>query len=81
MEFTQSPFLQNAASSQYQEAMHSALMKAMEERDEAHARMVAANVLHVHETEQQKKKVALLAAQLEAAQSSSSNTTIKNGVN
>jgi len=81
MEFTQSPFLQNAASSQYQEAMHSALMKAMEERDEAHARMVAANVLHVHETEQQKKKVALLAAQLEAAQSSSSNTAVKNGVN
>jgi hypothetical protein len=53
-----------SVSSQYQEAMHAALMKVMQERDQAHARMVAANVLHVHEMEQQRKKTAQLASQL-----------------
>jgi hypothetical protein len=45
--------------------MHSAFMKVMEERDEAHAKRVSANVLHVHEMEQQRKKAAHLATQLE----------------
>lgn len=48
-----------------QEAMHSALMKIMAERDEAHARLVAAGVLHVHEMELQQKKIDVLKMQLE----------------
>lgn len=58
-------------SSTYQEAMHVALMRAMEERDEAQARMVAAEVLHVHEMDQQRKKTAHFAAQMEAEKATS----------
>ena len=54
-------------SSRFQEAMHAALMKVMEERDETHARMVAANVLHVHETEKQRKTINHLTSQVEAS--------------
>jgi hypothetical protein len=54
-----------SASSQFRDAMHAALMKVMEERDEAHARMVSAEVLHVHEMDQQRKKSAHLSTQLE----------------
>lgn len=61
------PISQPSASSQFSNAMHSALMKVMEERDEAHARMVSTEVLHVHEMEQQRKKTAHLSSQLEAA--------------
>lgn len=53
-------------SHQFREAMYSALMTVMEERDEAHARMVAAGVLHVHVMEQQKKAVRRLSMELEA---------------
>lgn len=63
------PSLPFSASSQFRDAMHAALMKVMEERDEAHARMVSAEVLHVHEMEQQRKMTAHLSKQL---------TTIKN---
>jgi hypothetical protein len=67
--------ISTSVSSQYQEAMHAALMKVMQERDQAHARMVAANVLHVHEMEQQRKKTAQLASQLEVAKNSITSTT------
>ena len=60
--------LPSSTTERFQEAMHSALMKVMEERDEAHANMVAANVLHVHAIEQQKKKFAHLSTQLELAE-------------
>lgn len=53
-------------SHQFRDAMYSALMTVMEERDEAHARMVAANVLHMHEIEQQKKATRRLSAELES---------------
>jgi uncharacterized protein YPO0396 len=49
--------------------MYGALMTVMEERDEAHARMVAAGVLHVHEMDQQRKKVDRLQSELDALQS------------
>lgn len=52
-------------SSRFRDAMHAALMRVMEERDEAHARMLAAGVLHVHEMEQQRKKTANLTTELE----------------
>lgn len=46
-------------------AMHGALMKIMTERDEAHSQLIAASVLHVHEIEQERKRVDLLTRQLE----------------
>jgi DNA repair exonuclease SbcCD ATPase subunit len=57
-------------SHQFREAMYSALMTVMEERDEAHARMVAAGVLHVHEMEQQRKAVRRISAEMEALRQS-----------
>jgi hypothetical protein len=62
------PILPSSTTERFQDAMHSALMKVMEERDEAHAKMVAADVLHVHEIGQQKKKSAHLVTQLDVAQ-------------
>jgi len=53
------------ATGQFRDAMHSALMTVMQERDEAHARMLSAGVLHVHEMEQQRKKTANLTTELE----------------
>jgi hypothetical protein len=52
-------------SHQFREAMYSALMGVMEERDEAHARMIATDVLHVHEIERIKKTATHLGNQLE----------------
>lgn len=40
-------------------------MKVMAERDEAHARMVSSDVLHVHEMEQQRRKVEHVESQLD----------------
>ena len=54
------------SSSQYENAVSTALLKVLEERDKAHARMVAADVLHAHEMEQQRKKVLALEAKLES---------------
>jgi hypothetical protein len=48
----------------FQQAMHAALIKAMEERDESHARLIAAEVLFAHELEQQKKKTNRIEAEL-----------------
>jgi hypothetical protein len=50
----------------FHEAMHVSLLKVMAERDEAHAKLVAADVMHVHELEQQRKQVQQLTARLEA---------------
>ena len=58
------------ASQAFHEAVHTVLMQVMAERDESHARMVAAGVLHVHEMEQLRKQVRRLTAQLEAGSSS-----------
>lgn len=41
-----------------------ALLKAMEDRDEAQARLIAAEVLHVHELEQKRRQVESLERQL-----------------
>ena len=55
----------NIEISPYHEAMHTALIQAMEERDEARARLVTAQVLHVHEMDQQRKTIQQLESQLE----------------
>jgi len=60
----------HSASNQFRDAMHSALMTVMEERDEAHARMLSAGVLHVHEMEQQRKKTENLTTELEVLKQS-----------
>ena len=62
------PLLPTHVTEHLQEAMHSALMKVMAERDEAHAQLVSASVLHAHALEQQKKKAERLEGQLEVAQ-------------
>jgi hypothetical protein len=61
------PLLPTHVTEHLQEAMHSALMKVMAERDEAHAQLVSASVLHAHSLEQEKKKVERLQAQLDHA--------------
>lgn len=65
-----------STTARFQEAMHSALMKVMEERDEAHSKMVAAKVIHAHQVKQEQKKANHLATQLELAvkKAASSNT-------
>lgn len=50
------PLLPPSVSHQMQLAMHEALVTVMAERDEAHAQLIASNVLHVHELEQERKK-------------------------
>jgi hypothetical protein len=62
------PLLPASVMEDLHEAMHTALMKVMAERDEAHAQLIAANVLHVHEMEQERKKTDHLAKQLEVSQ-------------
>jgi len=61
----------HSASEQFRDAMHAALMTVMEERDEAHARMLSAEVLHVHQMEQQRKRAANLSTELELLKTSS----------
>jgi hypothetical protein len=69
------PILPSSTTDRFQEAMHSALMKVMEERDEAHAKMVASDVLHVHEMGQQIKKSAHLVTQLDVAKRTAAANT------
>jgi len=54
------PLLPPSVSDQMQQAMHGALVSVMVERDEAHAQLIASNVLHVHELEQERHKNAKL---------------------
>jgi tetrahydromethanopterin S-methyltransferase subunit G len=61
------PVLPHHVTENLQNAMHTALMKVMAERDEAHAQLVSASVLHTHTLEQERKKVERLEAKLEHA--------------
>jgi hypothetical protein len=63
------PIIYQPSSHHFREAMYGALATVMEERDEAHAQMVAAGVLHAHEMDQQQKKVERLRSELDALQS------------
>ena len=67
------PLTPPAFSQRLQESMHVALMKVMEERDMSHARLAAAEVLHVHELEQQRKQNARLVAELDVLRTESSS--------
>ena len=50
------PLLPQSVTDRFQNAMHEALTNVMLERDEAHAHLISANVLHIHELEQEKRK-------------------------
>jgi len=65
------PLVPPAFSQRLQESMHAALLKVMEERDISHARLAAAEVMHVHQLEQQRKQNSRLNAELEASRSES----------
>lgn len=77
IEIPTSYFSYTNISTRYQDAVHAALMQAMEERDEAHSRLVASNVLHVHEMEQQRKKLAHLSLQLEEVKNDKNDGSAK----
>ena len=62
------PLLPPSVTEHFHEAMHDALMNVMAERDEAHAQLIAANVLHIHQLEQEKKKNERLRIELEVAE-------------
>ena len=62
------PLLPHTITEHFHDAMHEALMNVMAERDEAHAQLIATNVLHVHELEQERKKNYRLERKLEAAE-------------
>ena len=62
------PLLPSKITESLHQAMHGALLNIMTERDESHAHLIAASVLHVHEIEQERKRVARLTRQLEATQ-------------
>lgn len=61
------PLLPTHVTEHLQESMHAALLEAMAERDEFHARLVAASVSHAHALEQEKKKTERLDVKLEHA--------------
>lgn len=50
------PLLPPSVSDQMQVAMHEALVNVMAERDEAHAQLIASNIFHVHELEQERRR-------------------------
>jgi hypothetical protein len=50
------PLLPPSVSGIMQEAMHTALVNAMAERDQAHAQLISSNVQHLHELEQERRK-------------------------
>ena len=57
--------LPNDATEHLREAVHSALMKVMAERDEVRAQLVSTSVMRMHALEQERKKTARLTAKLE----------------
>jgi hypothetical protein len=61
---TDTTIVYQPTSRHFREAMYTSLMQVMEERDEAHARMVASDVIHVHELEQQKKEAQRIQSRL-----------------
>lgn len=72
------PLTPPAFSQRLQESMHAALMKVMTERDMSHARLAAAEVLHVHELEQQRKLNTRLSAELQASRVEGKQTPLDN---
>lgn len=50
------PMVPPSLTTHLHDSMHEALMNAMAERDEAHAQLIGANVLHVHSLERERKK-------------------------
>lgn len=62
------PLLPSEITENLHEAMHGALMNVMTERDDSHAQLIAASVLHMHEMERERKKVNNLTEQLTATQ-------------
>jgi hypothetical protein len=70
-------FLLSSPSSQFGDAIYSALNKVMEERDNAHTQLVRAEVLHLCEIEEQQKKVAQLQSLLEAENSTEADQNVK----
>jgi hypothetical protein len=71
------PFLISSPSSQFGDAIYSALNNVMEERDKAHTQLVRAEVLHLYEIEEQQKKVAQLHSLLEAENSAEADQNVK----
>ena len=69
------PLLPSIITDGLRKSLHEALILVMAERDEAHARMVAASVMHVHEVEQERKKVAILVEKLMIAQALAASFT------
>lgn len=61
------PLLPSSISGRLRDAMHSALNSIMKERDEAHAQLIATNVLHVHEMENERKQSELVRRKLHLA--------------
>jgi hypothetical protein len=61
------PLLPPSVTEHFHDAMHDALMKVMAERDESLAQLIASNVLHVHELEQERKKNDNMTIHLEVA--------------
>lgn len=59
-----------------QEALHTTLIQIMEERDEAHARLIAADVLHIHELEQKRKQLESLESQLTLSRQHAADTNL-----
>ena len=57
-------------------AMHNALLQTMEERDEAHARLIATEVLHIHELEQKRRQVEALESQLQLSQQHAADSNL-----
>ena len=62
------PLLPPSVTDRFHEAMHEALMKIMAERDEAHAHLIASNVLHIHQLEQERRKNERLQIELKIAE-------------
>jgi hypothetical protein len=62
------PLLPPSVTDHFHEAMHEALMNVMAERDEAHAQLIAASVLHIHQLEQEKRKNERLQIELQVAE-------------
>jgi len=67
------PLLPSAITNILRDSLHDALVTVMAERDEARAQMIAANVMHTHEVEQERKKVAVLDEKLKIAQALAEN--------
>lgn len=75
------PLLPASVQEQLNQSIYEALFSVMAERDEAHAQLVGSNVYHVHEVEQEKRKIKLLQFELEVAKQGSQSNQAANVVN